>query len=70
MTPELHRELGSLPQPNGNLASQKLIDRAVLDDRTVYPDADTMKSLYIITARDQKTQRLTNRLWTKIKTGR
>ncbi len=55
---------------NGNSASQKLIDRAVLDDRTVYPDAETMKSLYIITARDQKTQRLTNRLWTKIKTGR
>ena len=27
---------------NGNLASQKLIDKAVLDDRTVYPDAATM----------------------------
>ena len=55
---------------NGNLASQPLLDKAVLDDRTVYPDAETMKSLYIITARDQKTQRLMNRLWTKIKTGR
>jgi len=42
----------------------------VLDDRTVYPDAETMKSLYIITAHDQKTQRLMNRLWTKVKTGR
>ena len=55
---------------NGNLASQPLIDKAVLDDRTVYPDAATMASLYIITAHDQKTQRLMNRLWTKIKTGR
>lgn len=55
---------------NGNLASQKLIDKAVLEDRAVYPDADTMKSLYIITARDQKTQRLMNRLWTRVKTGR
>ncbi len=55
---------------NGNIASQRLIDKAVLDDRTVYPDAETMKSLYIITAHDQKTQRLMNRLWTKIKTGR
>jgi putrescine transport system substrate-binding protein len=55
---------------NGNLASQKLIDKSVLDDRTVYPDAATMAKLYVITAHDQKTQRLMNRLWTKIKTGR
>jgi putrescine transport system substrate-binding protein len=55
---------------NGNLASQPLLDKAVLDDRTVYPDAETMKGLYIITAHDQKTQRVINRLWTKIKTGR
>jgi putrescine transport system substrate-binding protein len=55
---------------NGNLASQKLIDKAVLDDRTVYPDAETMKSLYIITANDQRTQRVINRLWTRIKTSR
>ena len=45
---------------NGNLASQKLLDKAVLDDRTVYPDAATMAGLYIITAHDQKTQRLMN----------
>jgi putrescine transport system substrate-binding protein len=55
---------------NGNLASQKLIDKSVLDDRTVYPDAATMKDLYIITAYDQKTQRQMTRLWTRIKTGR
>ena len=55
---------------NGNVASQPLLDRAVFEDRTVYPDAETMKGLYIITAHDQKTQRLMNRLWTKIKTGR
>jgi hypothetical protein len=29
-----------------------------------------MAQLYIITANDQKTQRLINRLWTKVKTGR
>jgi putrescine transport system substrate-binding protein len=54
---------------NGNLASQKFIDRAVLDDKTVYPDAAMMKKLYTITAHDQPTQRLMNRLWTRIKTG-
>jgi putrescine transport system substrate-binding protein len=55
---------------NGNLASQAFIDKAILDDRTIYPDAATMAKLYIITAHDQKTQRLINRLWTRIKTGR
>ena len=55
---------------NGNLASQKFIDKAVIDDKSVYPDADTMSRLYIVSARDQKSQRFVNRLWTKIKTGR
>jgi len=55
---------------NGNLASQKFIDRPILDDRSIYPDAATMAGLYTITAHDQKTQRLINRLWTRIKTGR
>ena len=55
---------------NGNLASQKLIDPAVLKDSGVYPDPATMDRLYIVNARDAKTQRLLNRLWTRIKTGR
>ena len=54
---------------NGNLASQKFIDKAVLDDKSVYPDTDTMSRLYTVSARDQKSQRFMNRLWTKIKTG-
>jgi putrescine transport system substrate-binding protein len=55
---------------NGNLASQKYIDKSILDDRNIYPDAATMAKLYTIMAHDQKTQRLINRLWTRIKTGR
>jgi putrescine transport system substrate-binding protein len=55
---------------NGDTPDPRLIDKAVLDDRTVYPDAATMSRLYVISARDQKTQRLMNRLWTRIKTGR
>jgi putrescine transport system substrate-binding protein len=55
---------------NGNLASQALIDPAILNDRTIYPDDATMARLYTINAHDAKTTRLMNRLWTKIKTGR
>ena len=55
---------------NGNAASRALIDKAIIDDKTVYPDDATMKTLYTIQSHDQKTQRLMNRLWTRIKTGR
>jgi putrescine transport system substrate-binding protein len=55
---------------NGNLASQKLIDPKVINDPTVYPDAATLKKLFVITARDPATQRVINRLWTRVKTGR
>ena len=55
---------------NGNLASQKYIDKAVFDDPSVYPDPKAMKLLYTVRARDQKSQRVVTRVWTKIKTGR
>ncbi len=55
---------------NSNLPSQKLIDKEVIDDPTVYPPAATLKTLYTFKAQDAKTQRLMNRLWTKIKTGK
>ena len=64
------RNTNFLGYANSNLASQKFIDPAILNDRTVYPDEPTMQRLYVITARDQKTQRVLNRLWTRIKTGR
>jgi putrescine transport system substrate-binding protein len=63
------RNSNAVAYANGNLASQKFIDKAVFEDRSVYPDAETMKRLYTITARDQKAQRVANRLWTRIKTG-
>jgi putrescine transport system substrate-binding protein len=55
---------------NGNAASRALIDKAIIEDKTVYPDDATMKTFYTIQSHDQKTQRLMNRLWTKVKTGR
>ena len=55
---------------NGNLASQKFVDKAILDDKTIYPDEAMMARLFTINAHDAKTTRLMNRLWTRIKTGR
>lgn len=54
---------------NGNKASQQFLDKAVLDDPAVYPDAATMDKLFVNTALDPKTQRLFTRTWTKIVTG-
>jgi putrescine transport system substrate-binding protein len=54
---------------NGDRPSD-FIDAAIRDDRAIYPDAATMGRLYTIMAHDQKTERLVNRLWTRIKTGR
>ncbi|HTB01242.1 MAG TPA: polyamine ABC transporter substrate-binding protein [Bradyrhizobium sp.] len=59
-----------LSYANGNLASQKLVDPKILDDKNIYPDEATLKKLFVITARDPATQRIINRLWTKVKTGR
>jgi putrescine transport system substrate-binding protein len=55
---------------NGNLASQRFIDRAIFEDKTIYPDDAMMRRLYVLNARDPKTERLMNRLWIRIKTGR
>ncbi len=55
---------------NGNLASQKLVDAKIIEDKTIYPDDAMMAKLFIITARDPQTQRVINRLWTKVKTGK
>ena len=54
---------------NGNAASRAFIDPAILNDRGIYPDADMTTRLYTISAHDQKTQRIMNRLWTRVKTG-
>src|ERR1700738_4587208 len=59
-----------LSYANGNLASQKLVDPKILNDKNIYPDEATLKNLFVITARDPATQRVINRLWTRVKTGR
>ena len=54
---------------NGNKASQQFIDKAILDDKAIYPSDDVMKELFTVTPYDQKTQRQVTRLWTKIVSG-
>ncbi|HEV7601647.1 MAG TPA: polyamine ABC transporter substrate-binding protein [Bradyrhizobium sp.] len=59
-----------LSYANGNFASQKFINPKVTRDNTIYPDETTRRRLFVITARDPAVQRVINRLWTRVKTGR
>ena len=71
MKPEVAAKNSSfIAYANGNLASQQLLDKAVLEDPGVYPVPETMAKLYTIAAHDAQTKRLMNRLWTRVKTGK
>jgi putrescine transport system substrate-binding protein len=58
-----------LSYANGNFASQKFISLKVMRDKTIYPDDAARLRFFVITARDPATQRIINRLWTRVKTG-
>lgn len=55
---------------SGVLPAKPMIDEAILNDPGIYPDDETMGRLLITTAYDERTQRLINRAWTRIQTGR
>lgn len=70
MKPEVIAKASNYVQyANGNLASQKLIDDAVVKNPSVYPDEATVKKLFTISPYGPKEQRVLNRVWTQIKTG-
>ncbi|HEY6632524.1 MAG TPA: polyamine ABC transporter substrate-binding protein [Rhizobiaceae bacterium] len=54
---------------NGNKASQEFLDKDILDDPAIYPDAEALAKLYTVSPYDPKTQRLVTRIWTKVVTG-
>jgi putrescine transport system substrate-binding protein len=62
------RNTNFISYANGDRPSP-LIDKSILNDRTIYPDPAIMATLFTIIAHDLKTQRLIDRMWTRIKTG-
>jgi putrescine transport system substrate-binding protein len=54
---------------SGNKASQPLVDKEIIEDVTIYPDADTLAKLYVKLPYDPGTNRFVTRLWTKVVTG-
>ena len=54
---------------NGNLASKKFVDPAVVADPAVYPDDETMKRLWTSPPQTEEQDRETTRAWQTIKSG-
>ncbi|MEM8980815.1 MAG: polyamine ABC transporter substrate-binding protein [Pseudomonadota bacterium] len=54
---------------NGVLDSQPLLLEDVIGDTAIYPDAETLSTLYTTSPWDPKNQRIATRLWTKVTTG-
>jgi putrescine transport system substrate-binding protein len=71
MRPEVAaRNTDAVSYANGNLASQAFIDKKILENRSIYPDAATMQRLFVSTPYPQNVQRVVTRIWTRVKTGR
>jgi len=70
MRPEIiARATDVVSYANGNLASQQLINKDILDDPAIYPDAATLSTLFTKQPYDSRAQRLVTRLFTTVKTG-
>jgi putrescine transport system substrate-binding protein len=70
MKPEVIAKASNFVQyANGNLASQKFIEKEVLENPSVYPPEDVVKKLFTISPYGPREQRVLNRVWTQIKTG-
>ncbi|MDR6815760.1 putrescine transport system substrate-binding protein [Neorhizobium sp. 2083] len=70
MKPEVIAKSSNYVQyANGNLASQKFVDKEVLENTSVYPTAEMLKKLFIISPYEGKSQREVTSVWTRIKKG-
>ena len=55
---------------NANKDSTPLVDKAVLENPSVYPPPATMQKLFTFAVLPPEVDRIYTRYWTKLKTGR
>ena len=71
MRPEIAaRNTNFISYANGNLASQKFIDKEILNNPSIYPDPSTMALLFTVTTYPQDVQRFVTKTWTTFKRGK
>lgn len=54
---------------NGNIASQEFLEEDLIGDPAVYPNEETLKNLYTVSAYSPRVQRVVTRMWAKVKSG-
>ena len=70
MQPEVNAQaVNYINYTSGNLGAQEFIDPEVMADPAIYPDEATVANLFVVEPYDPQTQRLVNRLWTRIRSG-
>ncbi len=55
--------------PNANAASTPFINEEVLNDPTIYPSEEAKAGFWTLQPYDNRTERATTRLWTRVRTG-
>ena len=55
---------------NPNQAATPFVDKAVINNHSIYPPADIMANLYMKKNRPLKAQRVMTRVWNRVKSGR
>lgn len=70
MDPEIAaRNTNYVQFPNANLASKAFIDEAILNNPTIYPTDATIATSWTLRPYDSRTDRIVNRIWTRVRTG-
>lgn len=64
------RNSSAIQYANGVLASKSVMDKAVLDNKAIYPSDEVMARLYTVSPNELGVQRVITREWTRVKTGR
>lgn len=55
---------------NGVIDSKPFVEKQVVENPAIYPDAATMARLFTVSPYDAQTQRIVTREWTRVKTGK
>lgn len=70
-TPKVHAAItNTMFYPNANKEARQYVVKDVAENPMIYPPAEVSKTLYVIKALPLNIQRLQNRMWSELKSGR
>jgi len=70
-TPEVHAAItNTMFYPNANKTAREHVVQDVANNEMIYPSAEVSRTLFVIQPQSLEIQRLQNRLWAELKSGR